>query len=259
MKILLVGDIFGQCGLEYIKYSLGDIVYKTGADMVIANGENVSDGHGISYSDYDTLMDIGVDVVTMGNHTFGKKDISKIFQNEKNIIRPINYPGSTQGEGYVIVNKCGKKVAVINALGRVGIQAVADCPFEACRKAVEDIGDRADIILVDFHADATSEKRAMGFFLDGKVTCVFGTHTHVQTADNQILPKGTAYITDLGMTGAQDSILGVCKDIIIDRFTSPVGRKFECADGKAMLCGALATVDDNSNKAISIELVTERE
>ena len=259
LKILLVGDIFGECGMSYIQYALRDIVARTGADMVIANGENASGGHGISYGDYDTLMDIGVDVVTMGNHTFGRKDILKIFENEHNIIRPINYPEGTPGAGSVIVNRCAKKIGVINALGRVNVQSSANCPFEACKKAVEEMKDKADIILVDFHADATSEKRALGFFLDGSVTCVFGTHTHVQTADNCILPKGTAYITDLGMTGAQDSVLGVDKNIIIDRFISAIPQKFEHATGKAKLCGALLCVDDDTNKAVSIELISERE
>ena len=252
MKILLVGDIFGECGMSYIKYALPDIVSRTGADVVIANAENASGGNGLSYPDSDTLMDIGVDVVTMGNHTFGKKDVLKIFENEHNIVRPANYPASTPGRGWVIVNRCGKKIAVINAVGRVNIQGAANCPFEECLKVVEEIKEQADIILVDFHADATSEKRAMGFFLDGKVTCVFGTHTHVQTADGYILPKGTAYITDLGMTGAVDSVLGVSKEIIIERFTSPMMQKFEHADGRAMRCGALLTIDDSTNKAVSI-------
>ncbi len=258
MKILLIGDIFGECGMNYIKYALPGIIEKTGADVVIANAENATGGNGLSYEDYDTLMDIGVDVVTMGNHTFGRKDIFRIFENEHNIIRPINYPEGTKGEGSVIINRNGKKIAVVNAMGRVNVMNI-DCPFRACQKEIEKLKDDADIILVDFHADATSEKRAMGFFLDGSVTCVFGTHTHVQTADNQILPKGTAYITDIGMTGAIDSVLGVEKEVIIDRFLSAMPQRFEHADSKAMLCGALLTVDDATSKAVAIELVCERE
>lgn len=258
MKILLVGDIFGQCGMEYVKYNLKYIAEKTCADVIVVNGENASGGNGISYDDYDTLMDIGVDAVTMGNHTFGRRDILKIFESEHNIIRPINYPEGTPGRGSMIINRQGKRIGIINAMGRVNVMNI-DCPFRACEREIALLKDKTDIILVDFHADATSEKRAMGFFLDGKVTCVFGTHTHVQTADNTILPMGTAYITDIGMTGAEDSILGVKKDIIIDRFVSAMQTKFEHAEGKAILCGALLTTDDNTNRAISLELVTERE
>jgi len=258
VRILLVGDIFGECGMEYIRYTLRDIIDRENIDAVIANGENASGGNGISYADFDTLMDIGVDVVTMGNHTFGRKDIFKIFENEYNIIRPINYPEGTPGKGSVIIERCGKKIAVINAMGRVNVANV-DCPFLACKKEIERIKEEADIIIVDFHADATSEKRAFGFFLDGMATCVFGTHTHVQTADNQILPKGTAYITDIGMTGATDSVLGVDKNIIIDRFVKALPQKFEHASGKAMLCGAVLTVDDETCRALSLELSTERE
>lgn len=258
MRILLVGDIFGSCGMEYIKYTLGDIISRENIDMVIANAENASGGNGLSYGDYDTLMDIGVDVITMGNHTFGRKDILRIFEHESNIVRPINYPTGTPGRGSVVVNRCGKRIGVINAMGRVNVMNI-DCPFTAVKKEAQRLSDKVDIIIVDFHADATSEKRAMGYYLDGKVTCVFGTHTHVETADNCILPCGTAYITDIGMTGAIDSILGIRSDIIIDRFITSMPQKFEHADGKAKLCGAILTIDDNTNKAASLELFKESE
>jgi len=258
MKILLIGDIFGQCGMDYIKYTLRDIVLREGIDMVIANAENASGGNGLSYTDYDTLIDIGVDVITMGNHTFGRKDIFKIFENESNIIRPINYPKGTAGKGSVVVNRCGKRIGVINAMGRVNVLNI-DCPFTALNNEVDYLKDKTDIIIVDFHADATSEKRAMGYYLDGKVSCVFGTHTHVETADNCILPRGTAYITDLGMTGAIDSVLGVRSDIIIDRFITSMPQKFEYAEGKAKLCGAILTIDDKTNKAVSLERFKESE
>jgi len=247
VRILLVGDIFGECGMEYIRYTLRDIIDRENIDAVIANGENASGGNGISYADFDTLMDIGVDVVTMGNHTFGRKDIFKIFENEYNIIRPINYPEGTPGKGSVIIERCGKKIAVINAMGRVNVANV-DCPFLACKKEIERIKEEADIIIVDFHADATSEKRAFGFFLDGMATCVFGTHTHVQTADNQILPKGTAYITDIGMTGPVHSCLGVDKNIVIDRFVSCMPNRFALADSPARIDGAVFYVDEKSGK-----------
>lgn len=258
MKVLLIGDIFGTCGMDYIRYILKDIVDRENIDVVIANGENASGGNGLSYCDYDTLMDIGVDVITMGNHTFGRKDIFKIFEKENNIIRPINYPEGTAGKGSVIVNRCSKRIGVINAMGRVNIMNI-DCPFKALEKEIERLKDKTDIIIVDFHADASSEKRAMGYFLDGKVTCVFGTHTHVQTADECILPRGTAYISDLGMTGAIDSVLGVKVEVIIDRFINAMPQKFDHADGRAKLCGAVLTIDDSTNKAVEIKRIIESE
>lgn len=258
MKILLVGDIFGTCGMEYIKYTLRSIIDRENIDFVIANGENASGGNGLSYADYDTLMDIGVDVITMGNHTFGRKDIFKIFENQTNVIRPANYPKGTPGMGSTVVNCRGKRIGIINAMGRVNIMNI-DCPFTACDREIENIRDKADIIIVDFHAEATSEKRAMGYYLDGRVACVFGTHTHVETADNCLLPRGTAYITDIGMTGAIDSVLGVSPDVIIDRFITSLPQKFEHALGRAKLCGAILTVDDKTNKALSLELIKESE
>lgn len=258
MKILLIGDIFGQCGMDYVRAELKYIAEREGADVIIANGENASGGNGLSYSDFDTLIDLGVDVITMGNHTFGRKDILKIFENETSVIRPINYPKGTAGKGSVIINRMGKRIGVVNAMGRVNVMNI-DCPFAALENEIETLKSKTDIIIVDFHADATSEKRAMGFFLDGKVTCVAGTHTHVQTADECLLPKGTAYITDLGMTGAVNSVLGVKSEIIIERFLTAMPQKFEHADGKAMLCGAVLTIDDTTNKATDIRRICERE
>lgn len=258
MKILLIGDIFGQCGMDYVRAELKYIAEREGADVIIANGENASGGNGLSYSDFDTLIDLGVDVITMGNHTFGRKDILKIFENETSVIRPINYPKGTAGRGSVIINRMGKRIGVVNAMGRVNVMNI-DCPFAALENEIETLKSKTDIIIVDFHADATSEKRAMGFFLDGKVTCVAGTHTHVQTADECLLPKGTAYITDLGMTGAVNSVLGVKSEIIIERFLTAMPQKFEHADGKAMLCGAVLTIDDTTNKATDIRRICERE
>ena len=258
MNILLVGDIFGECGMDYVRSELKYIADRENVDVVIANAENASGGNGLSYSDYDTLMDLGVDVITMGNHTFGRKDILKIFENESSVIRPINYPEGTPGKGSVTINRFGKKICVINAMGRVNVMNI-DCPFRGVEKEIARVGSDADIIIVDFHADATSEKRAMGYFLDGRVSCVFGTHTHVQTADECILPRGTAYITDIGMTGAKESVLGVKPDIIIERFLTAYPQKFEHADGKAMLCGALIKIDDNTNKVTDIKRILESE
>ena len=257
MNILLVGDIFGRCGMDFIASVLRETVAEENIDFVIANAENASGGNGLSTADYYTLADIGVDVITMGNHTFGRKDILSIFENESNVIRPLNYPKGTPGEGSTVVGCKGKRIGVINIMGRVNILNI-DCPFAAVTAEIERLKDKTDIIIVDFHADATSEKRAMGFYLDGKATCVFGTHTHVQTADECLLPRGTAYITDLGMTGAEQSVIGVLPEAAISKFVTALPTKFEHAHGKARMCGAVLTVDDETYKALSLKRIVKR-
>ncbi len=254
MNILVIGDIFGSCGLDYVSLVIREIRESHSIDFCIANAENVSGGNGLSYGDYRKLCDIGIDAMTMGNHTFGKKDIFKILETENNVIRPANYPSQVEGKGSMILNCKGKKIGIINIMGRVNLMAL-DCPFKAADKEIERIKDKCDIILVDFHAEATSEKIAMGYYLDGKATCVYGTHTHVQTADETILPKGTGYITDIGMTGAIHSVLGVSKEVVIDKFITSLPLKFEHADGKAKLCGIIIKTDDETGKCVGIERI----
>lgn len=254
MNILIIGDIFGECGLEYLKLVYREICETENISFTIANAENVSGGNGISRADYYTLCDLGIDVITMGNHTFGRRDIITLSENENNIIRPVNYPPSVPGKGYTKIKCGGKNIGIINAMGRVNLLNI-DCPFTGVADTIDKLKNRCDMIFLDFHAEATSEKRAMGYFVDGKITCMFGTHTHVQTADECILPKGTAYITDVGMTGAVHSVLGVSKDVIIERFLTGMPQKFEHASGKAKLCGAVVTVDDNTNRAESIKRI----
>ncbi len=251
MNILVIGDIFGDCGLNYTSLVLREIKEDYNIDFCIANAENVSGGNGLTFGDYNTLCEIGIDAFTMGNHTFGKKDVVKILENENNIVRPLNYPEGTPGCGSMLLNCNGKKICIINVMGRVNLLNI-DCPFKAAEAEIQKYKDDADIILVDFHAETTSEKIAMGYFLDGKATCVFGTHTHVQTADETILPKGTAYITDIGMTGAIHSVLGISKEIIIERFTTALPQKFEHASGKAKLCGIIVQIDENTNQCTKI-------
>ncbi|MBQ7901889.1 MAG: TIGR00282 family metallophosphoesterase [Clostridia bacterium] len=251
MNILIIGDIFGDCGLNYTTLVLREIKQDYNIDFCIANAENVSGGNGITFADYNALCDAGIDGFTMGNHTFGKKDVIKIFENENNIIRPLNYPDGVPGKGSMLLTCCGKKICVINAMGRVNLLNI-DCPFRALETEIEKYKDAADIILVDFHAEVTSEKIAMGYYLDGKATCVYGTHTHVQTADETILPKGTAYITDIGMTGAIHSVLGISKEVIIQRFVTCLPQKFEHANGKAKLSGIILDIDDTTNKCSKI-------
>lgn len=254
MNFLIIGDIFGSCGLDYLKLVYREIKERENIDFTIANAENTSGGNGLSQRDFDTLCDLGIDALTMGNHTFGRADIINIMVDYTNVIRPVNYPEGTPGRGYTLLKCEGKSIAVINAMGRVNLLNI-DCPFKGVDKAIEKVRNEADYIFVDFHAEATSEKIAMGYYLDGKATCVFGTHTHVQTADETILPKGTAYITDIGMTGAVHSVLGVETDVIIDRFVTALPKKFEHAHGKAKLCGIVVTCDDETNKATMIKRI----
>lgn len=254
MKILTIGDIFGQCGVEHTSLVLPGLIKEENIDFCIANGENAS-GNGIGRDDYDRLTDAGVDVITLGNHTFGKKDVFSLLENSYDIIRPANYPEDVVGNGYGIYKRGGKKIGVINLMGRVNIPISLDCPFRTFDKVIEKIKDECDIIAVDFHAEATSEKKAMMYYLDSKVTLLFGTHTHVQTADERITPRGMGYITDLGMTGAEESVLGVEKDIIIERFITGVGRKFVYASGRASLSGAVFTVDDETLKCTDVKRI----
>jgi len=257
MNILAIGDIFGSCGIEHTEAVLRGIIQDEQIDLCIANGENAS-GVGISQKDYNRLTDAGVDVFTMGNHTFGRQDIFKLFELESNVIRPANYPDTVPGSGSTVVSVNGVRVGIINIMGRVNIDISLDCPFKACDRELEKLKDKCDIIIVDFHAEATSEKRAMLFYLDGRVSALFGTHTHVQTADNQVTGRGTGYITDLGMTGAVDSVLGVDKDIIVKRFVTGLPQRFEYSHGRASLCGAVFKTDEKTGKCLEVKLINVR-
>ncbi len=254
MNILAIGDVVGDCGVEFVRLRLPEIRREYDIDFCIANGENAANGNGITSYAYHTLCDSGVDVITLGNHTFGKRDVFSLLQREDNMLRPINYPEGTVGRGSMVLHCCGKSIGIINALGRVNLLNI-DCPFRAVEQELSRLSKSCDITMVDFHAEATSEKLAMGYFLDGRATCVFGTHIHVQTADAGLLPRGTGYITDVGMTGAVCSILGVKKDIIIDRFLTQMPQRFENAEGKAKLCGALFQIDDSANCCVQVRAV----
>lgn len=254
MKVLAIGDVVGRCGRDALAFHLPELIEKYKPDFVIANGENASHGRGLNEEGAQTLFDSGVDVITMGNHTFGNRDIYKLLRYEKRIIRPINYPKGTAGNGYGVFEKYGLKIAVVNALGRVYMDPM-DSPFSAVADALEEIKEQTDIILVDFHAEATSEKIALSWYLDGMVSAVFGTHTHVQTADERISPKGSAYISDLGMTGAFYSVLGMERKVIVDRFVTGMPAKFELADGMAQINAVLITIDESNGKSTQIERI----
>ncbi len=255
MRILCIGDIVSRIGRDMLFKYVQDLKYKSGIDFVIANGENSNHGRGMTYSCYDEIKRAGVDAVTMGNHVWGAKDIVQIMQNEGDVIRPANLQGNLPGNGSMVLTADnGVKIGIINLMGQVNMLS-CNSPFEAAENEIKKLSEITPVILVDFHAEVTSEKMAMGYFLDGKVSAVFGTHTHIQTADSKILPNGTGYITDLGMTGPYDSILGMNKTIIVNRFLNGFPQKFEIAVGKGQFCGCIFDIDTNSGKCTAVERV----
>lgn len=255
MKILCVGDVFGRVGRDLV-FSYLDR-YAQDIDLVIANGENAAHGRGITNNVYLELKKAGVDGITLGNHTWGCPDVVNILKHNDDIIRPANFDKSCVGKGSMVLKaKNGANVGVINLIGRVYMEP-ADSPFSAVSEEIENLKEKTNVILVDFHAEATSEKTALGYYLDGKVSAVFGTHTHVQTADEIILPKGTGYITDLGMTGVIHSVLGVDKNIIIKKFTDGIPQRFEPATGKGRFSGCIFEIDEESGRTVRIERISK--
>ena len=254
MKILAVGDIVGESGVRKLKEELPRIKKEKNIDFVITNGENSAGGMGLTERNFKDIMEAGTNVVTMGNHTWGKKDIFKFIDNP-NLLRPANYPKGVVGKGLGIYECKGKKIAVMNFLGRVDLNILTENPFVLAKEMVEEIQGKVDMIFIDFHAEATAEKIAMGRFLDGKITALFGTHTHVQTADEQILPNGTAYITDLGMTGPKESVIGMNIQASLKRFETTLPEKYKLAEGACILNAVIFEIDDENNKATSIERI----
>ena len=254
MKILAVGDLIGNAGVNELKSRLKQIREKEQIDFVIVNGENSAEGMGMTEKNFKDILLQNVDVITMGNHTWGKKDIFKFIDHPK-LIRPANYPKGVVGKGYNIYNCKNKKIAVIDLIGRVDINVLSENPFIIVKEIIEKIENQVDIIIIDFHAEATAEKIAMGHYLDGKATVVYGTHTHVQTADEQILPKGTAYITDIGMTGPKNSVIGMDIQASIKRFETTLPERYKIATGECMFNGVIFDIDDDTNKAISVTRV----
>lgn len=254
MKILAVGDIVGNAGVKELRKKLPKLKQEKNIDFVIVNGENAAEGMGITEKNFKDIIEAGADVITMGNHTWGKKDIFK-FINDPKIIRPANYPEGVVGKGYQIYQKNGKNIAVINLIGRVDINVLSENPFLKAKSILQEIKESVDIIIVDFHAEATAEKIAMGYYLDGKVTAIFGTHTHVQTADEKILPNGTAYITDIGMTGPEHSVIGMDIKASIKRFETTLPERYKIAEGECIFNGVIFEIDDKTLKAIKIKRI----
>jgi len=255
MKVLVIGDIMGEPGRRAVARAIPRLIAQRKIDVVIGNGENVAGGFGITPELAEELLEMGFAVITTGNHAWDKKEILDYFPREPRLLRPANYPAGVPGHGsYVIETSSGERLAVLHLMGRVYMPTL-DCPFQVARKELAGLKNRAAAIIVDMHAEATSEKMAMGHYLDGEVTAVVGSHTHVQTADEQILPKGTAYMTDIGMTGPLHSVIGVKKELAIEKFLTGMPRRFEVAAGPTVFCAALVELDARLGKALSIERV----
>ncbi len=251
MRILAIGDLVGEAGVRKVRNNLKNLKEKEKIDFIIVNAENSADGMGITEKIFNELLSLGVNVITMGNHTWGKKDIFKFVDN-KHLLVPANYNRNVPGNRYGIYECNGKKIAVINLIGRVDVNILSENPFMVVDDILEKIKNEADIVIVDFHAEATAEKIAMGYYLDGRVNAVFGTHTHVQTADEQILENGTAYITDIGMTGAKKSVIGMNVEASIKRFTTTLPERYKAADGEAILNGCIFEINDDNCRTINI-------
>ncbi len=260
MKILFIGDIFGQPGRRIVKETLPKLVEEYSPDLVLANGENAAAGFGITPPLVEELLDLGIAVLTSGNHIWDKKEILPYLaeHSDSRLLRPANYPDGAPGRGlYVGKTAAGIEYAVLNLQGRVFMPSI-DCPFRTADALLGRIAARVKIRIVDIHAEATSEKQALGWYLDGRVTAVVGTHTHVPTADEAVLAGGTAYITDLGMTGPYDSVIGIDKQAIILKFLNQMPGRFEVAKGDVRLSAVLIGVDPETGRALSIRRVERR-
>lgn len=255
MKLLFIGDIVGRPGRQMIARHLASLVDRHLIDLTIVNAENAAAGFGVTHDVVAELFDAGIDVLTTGNHVWDKKESLPILDRESRILRPANYPPGLPGKGWgVFLTSADVPVAVINLEGRVFMNNL-DCPFRAADAILDGLPGRPPIVLVDFHAETTSEKGALGTYLDGRVSAVVGTHTHVQTADERILPGGTAFISDVGMTGSRDSVIGIRKELSVERFLTQLPVRFEVAKKEPMLCGVVVTVDETSGRALAIERV----
>ena len=257
MKILFIGDIIGRPGRQMVCDALPRLVDHHMIDLVIANGENAAAGFGMTPDVVSELFALGIDVLTSGNHVWDKRDVLPCLEHEPALLRPANYPGEAPGRGFgVYQTAAGLPVAVVNLEGRVFMRDL-DCPFRKADAILKELGSGQKIIFVDFHAETTSEKGALGAYLDGRVSAVVGTHTHVQTADERVLPGGTAFISDVGMSGARDSVIGIRKELSVQRFMTQMPVRYEIAKKDPMLCAVVVDVDEITGKARTIERVME--
>ena len=259
MTLLFVGDVVGRAGRKALTDHLDRLIDKYFVDLVVVNGENAAAGYGLTASVLRELFDAGADVVTSGNHIWDKKEIMPVLEKESRLLRPANYPPGLPGYGSgVYETAAGIKVGVLNLEGRVLMKNL-DCPFRAADSLVAELKKVTPIVFVDFHAEATSEKQALGFYLDGRVSAVVGTHTHVQTADERILSEGTGYLTDVGMTGSQDAIIGNLKESAMERFLTQLPVRLEVAKKDPQLCGVLLTINEETGCCEAIERIQQRD
>lgn len=249
MKVLALGDLVGEPGVERLKKDLANLQEAENIDFTIVNAENVASGSGITTKIFNELNKLDIDVITMGDHTWGKKDIFAFMDNPK-IVRPANYSIGVPGHGYTIIEKDGKKIAVINMIGRTFMSALSENPFLCIDRMLNKMD--ADIKILDFHAEATAEKIAMGYYVDGRITAVYGTHTHVQTADEKILEKGTGYITDIGMVGPEDGVIGMDKKVALKRFLTSIPERYKLGEGDCIINGVVFDIDVENNRTKDI-------
>lgn len=254
MKILLIGDIFSKAGREMIENHLGDLKNTKGIQFIIANGENIAHGNGITNNYYKFLLEHHINVVTLGNHSFANHDILNFINEAKNLIRPLNYPKGVPGKGYVTINYNNLKITIFQVMGRTFMNTPLDCPFKATEELLAKVS--SDIYICDFHGEATSEKIAFGLYFDGKINIIVGTHTHVQTNDAHLLPNGTLYMTDLGMTGALDGVIGVEKETIIKKFLTGLPVKhIPMETGRKQFNGLIVEINEANHKVTNFEIV----
>ena len=254
-NLLFIGDVVAQAGCDKLKAALPELKREKQIDICIANGENSAQGNGMTPDSAEQLFSAGVDFITGGNHTFRRREIYDYLDNSLSVCRPANYKSDCPGRGFAVLDKGFVRVGVVNVLGTVYLEPLRN-PFDCVDEAIAALSDEADFIVVDFHAEATAEKRAMGFYLDGRVAAVVGTHTHVQTADAQILENGTAYITDLGMTGPKRSVLGVTPELAIVKMRTQMPVRFQNPPGECCLQGLLVQVDKRTRRAVSVEPIS---
>lgn len=255
MRILFIGDIVGKPGRKRVAAELPALRDQASPDLIIANGENAAGGAGLTPETAKELFEAGVNVITLGNHTWDQRSLWSYLDEHPRIIRPYNFPPGSPGRGWLIVDTPAGPVAVVNLMGRAFFPTYQEDPFRSAEQILADIGDRTRVVFIDFHAEATAEKQALAWFLDGRVTAVIGTHTHVQTADERILPQGTGYLTDVGMTGPIHSVIGVDKDVVIERFLTQRPNRFETASGPSMLNAVLIDADSSSGRCTAIQRI----
>ena len=255
MRLLFIGDIVGESGRRFLFEQLASLSDEYRADLIIANCENAAGGFGITPKIAEEMLEKGIHVLTSGNHIWDKKEIMDYLSREPRLLRPANYPDGVPGFGWVVIGSGVDKIGILNLSGRVFMNTL-ECPFRTAKKLISEIKKETKTIILDFHAEATSEKIAMGWYLDGEVAAVIGTHTHVQTADEEILPSGTAYITDVGMTGPSNSVIGIKKESAIEKFLTQMPKRFDMAKGPAVLSAVFLDIDTSTGRAKAIERIS---